>query len=129
MATVSSSTGSSLAISGLASGVDWQSIVTQLATAERSPETAWQQAQSVINQKNNAFGSIKSYLNNLPTDVQALKDPTLFAGRTAQTNDSSIGTATAATSATNGTFAFNISKLATAAEWPIAVADYASAAS
>ena len=61
---MASSSGVDLSVSGLASGVDWKSIVSQLAAAERSPETQWKASQSTIYQKNNAFGTIKSYLNN-----------------------------------------------------------------
>jgi flagellar hook-associated protein 2 len=115
MATTSSNS-SLLSISGLATGFDWKSVVTQLANAERLPETTWQQTQSTINQKNNAFGSIKSYLNNLQADAQALKDPTLYTSSLATTSDSTIASATAASSATIGTFTFNITQLATAAQ-------------
>ncbi len=114
-----------LSVSGLASGVDWKSIVTQLANAERSPETQWSSNQSKINQTNNAFGTIKSYLNNLQADVKKLKDTTIFSSRSASisnstdatgTADANVATASAATGAATGTFTFNISQLATAAK-------------
>jgi flagellar hook-associated protein 2 len=113
---MASTSGVDLSVSGLASGVDWKSIVSQLANAERSPETQWQTNQSKINQKNNAFGSIKSYLNNLQADAKKLKDPTLFTNRTAATSDATVATASAASGATTGTFTFSISQLATAAQ-------------
>jgi len=112
---MASTSGVNLAISGLASGMNWQTIVTQLAAAERSPETLWSRNQSKINQKNNAFGSIKSYLNNVQADVKKLQDPTLFTSRSASTTDATVATASAATGAITGTFSFNISQLATAA--------------
>ncbi len=105
--------------------MDWKTIVSELATAERSPETQWKASQSTIYQKNNAFGTIKSYLNNLQADVKKLKDPTLFTSRSASisnstnstgTADSSVATVSAATGATTGTFTFSISQLATAAQ-------------
>jgi flagellar hook-associated protein 2 len=116
MATVSSSTSSSLALSGLASGFDWQTVVTQLAQAERAPEIQWQTTQSTINQKNSAFNSIKSYLNNLQADVQALKDSTLYDNHASQSSDSTIASATAASAGVLGSFTFNISQLATSAQ-------------
>src|SRR5207244_1232164 len=100
---------------GLATGFDWKSVVTQLANAERAPEIQWKQNQTRINGKNTAFDRIKTFLNSLQADVKALKDPTLFASRTANTSDSAIASATASASATVGTFSFNISRLATAA--------------
>lgn len=113
---MASTSGVDLSVSGLASGVDWKAIVSQLATAERSPETRWKASQSSIYQKGNAFSSIKSYLNNLQADIKKLKDPTLFTSRSATTTDATIATASAASGAVTGTFTFNISQLATAAK-------------
>ena len=122
---MASTSGVDLSVSGLASGVDWKTIVSQLAAAERSPETQWQTSQSTINQRNDAFGSIKSYLNNVQADVQKLKDPKLFTSRSASisnstnstgTADTSVATVSAATGATTGTFTFSISQLATDAQ-------------
>jgi flagellar hook-associated protein 2 len=48
--------------------------------------------------------------------VQKLKDASLYNGRTASSSTSTIATATADTAATTGTFAFNISQLASAAQ-------------
>ena len=57
---MASSTGVDLSVSGLASGFDWKSLVSQLAQAERAPETVWQKAQDKLNQQNSIYGSIKS---------------------------------------------------------------------
>ena len=112
MATTS---GVDLSISGLATGFDWKSVVTQLANAERASETVWKNTQIKINGKNTAFDRIKTFLSTLQTDVQKLKDSSLYNGRTTSTSSSTIATAIAGTDATAGTFAFNISQLATAA--------------
>ena len=109
-------TGVDLSISGLASGFDWKSVVTQLATAERSAETPWKNSQTKINGKNTAFDRIKTFLSALQTDVQKLKDPALYTGRTATSSDTTVASASASNSATPGTFAFNISQLATASQ-------------
>ncbi len=111
-----SSTASSLAITGLASGVDWSSVITVLANAERAPETQWQQKQTAINAQNSAFDTIKDDLADLQADIQALQDPTLYSGVTAQSSNSDVATATAATGAAPGTYSFNISQLATSAK-------------
>ena len=118
-----STTGVNLAISGLASGMNWQNTVSQLAAAERSPETVWQKQQSTINQKNNAWGTIQSYLNNLQADVKNLSSPTLYSNFSAAISnsldasgaaDSTVATASAAAGATPGTYDFKITQLATA---------------
>src|SRR5690348_12336054 len=111
---MASTSGVDLSLSGLASGLDWKTVVSELANAERAPETQWQQHQATINQQNSAFGQIKALLNTFQANVQALKDPTLYGSRTAQSSDSTLATASAATSATQGTFTFNVSQLATA---------------
>src|SRR5947209_3600125 len=110
-----STSGLDLSISGLASGLDWKTVGQELANAERAPETQWQTRQSALNRQNSTFGQIKALLNTLQADVQALKDSTLYSSRTAQSSDATIATATANSGATQGTFSFVISQLATAA--------------
>jgi flagellar hook-associated protein 2 len=113
---MASTSGVDLSLSGLASGLDWKTLVQELANAERAPETQWQNRQATINQQNSVFGQIKALLNTLQADVQALKDPTLYNSRAAQTSDTTKATANADTGATLGTFIFNISQLATTAQ-------------
>ena len=47
----SSATSASLALSGLASGIDWTSIVNELLTVERAPETQMNATISTDQQK------------------------------------------------------------------------------
>jgi flagellar hook-associated protein 2 len=113
----STSTGnSSLAVSGLASGFDWQSVVTQLANAERSAEIPWQNQQTAINAQVSAYSSINDALTTLQTDIQALQDPSFYQSALAQVSDSTIASASSASGAALGNFAFKISQLATAAQ-------------
>lgn len=107
---------SGMQLTGLASGMNWSTIIQELAQAERAPETQWQQQQSTLTQQNNAFGTISSYLNNLKTDVTKLQDPTLYNATSVATSDSTIATATTSTGAATGSYTFNISQLATAAQ-------------
>ncbi|MDR3460056.1 MAG: flagellar filament capping protein FliD [Verrucomicrobiae bacterium] len=111
---MASSSGVNLAISGLASGFDWQSLVTQLAQAERSPETGWQTTQNKINSQNSSWTIIKSYLSQMQSSVQALKDSTIYNNRTAGSSVTTVASATSASGGMTGTFNFNISQLATA---------------
>jgi flagellar hook-associated protein 2 len=105
-----------LAVSGLASGMDWQSTVQELANAERAPETQWQTQQAAINTQNSAYTNIKSEMTTLQADIQALQDPTLYDSAAAQSSDATIAIVSAASGATTGSFAFNINQLATAAQ-------------
>jgi flagellar hook-associated protein 2 len=119
MSSVSSTnTGSgalNLAVTGLASGMDWSTVVSALANAERAPEIKWKQTQTNLNTQNTIFSTLKTNLTTLQTDIKALKDPALFESATAQVSDSSIATATADAGATLGSFTFNITQMATAA--------------
>jgi flagellar hook-associated protein 2 len=110
-----SSGNSSLAVSGLASGFDWQSVVTQLATAERSAETPWQNQQTSLGAQNSTYSTLNDDLTNLQADIKALQDPTFYQSATAQSSDSTVATGSADPGATSGIFAFNISQLATSA--------------
>jgi flagellar hook-associated protein 2 len=107
---------STLAVAGLASGMDWQTTVQELAAAEAAPETQWEQEQTTINTQNSAFSTIGSDLSALQTDLQNLENPDLYESATAQSSDGSVATATAASGTALGTYAFNISQLATAAQ-------------
>jgi flagellar hook-associated protein 2 len=112
MATTTSSS-SSLAISGLASGFDWQSLVSQLVQVERAPETQLQSQQSILQQQNNALGSIKTELSVLQNDVTALNAPGFFDSRTAAASDATLASTSAAAGTALGTYSFNVSQLAT----------------
>jgi flagellar hook-associated protein 2 len=105
-----------LAIAGVASGVDWQTIVQELAEAEAAPETQWEQEQTTLNTQNGAFTTISNDLTTLQTDVQNLQNASLYQNASVQSSNSSIATGTAATNAALGNFTFDISQLATAAQ-------------
>jgi flagellar hook-associated protein 2 len=107
---------SSLAVSGLASGMNWQTTVQELATAERAPETQWKTQQTTINSQNSAFTTIAGAITTLQNDLKTLQDPTLYQSASAQSSASDAATASAASGATSGSYAFNISQLATAAQ-------------
>jgi flagellar hook-associated protein 2 len=104
-----------LSVSGLASGFDWKSVVSQLAQAERAPEAVWARNQSKINAKNSAFTIVSSYLNQLQTAAKALKDPTIYDNRSAMSSTPANATATADAGARMGAYNFNFTQLATVA--------------
>src|ERR1700677_2272993 len=113
----SSTTGSpDLAITGLASGMNWSTVISELAQAERAPETQWQQQISSLDAQNSAYTSISGDFATLQTDIQALQDPSLYTGTSVQSSNSAVATGTVGSAATLGNYTFNISQLATAAE-------------
>jgi flagellar hook-associated protein 2 len=103
-----------LGVSGLASGFDWRSLVDQLIEVERSPEKAMLSDQTRINQRNNAFGALKSELSVLLTRLKTLKTANFFATRATQSSDPTVGTATAGAATRLGQYTFNIIHLASA---------------
>jgi flagellar hook-associated protein 2 len=103
-----------LAISGLASGFDWQTLVGQLADVERAPQRALLVEQTRIQERNNAFGGLKTQLGVLRNRVTALKDPTLFDSRTGASSNTALGGVSVSAGATVGKYTFAISQLATA---------------
>ena len=108
-------TSTNLAISGLASGFDWQSLVTQLIQVERAPEDALRTDQAALQQKNNAYGSIKTELGILQNRSTALSDASLYDSRLAQSSDATVATASADVGAAIGSYTFNFTQLATSA--------------
>ncbi|HZL12775.1 MAG TPA: flagellar filament capping protein FliD [Verrucomicrobiae bacterium] len=112
----STSLQSTLAVTGLASGMDWSTVVSELAQAERAPETQWQNQQSALNTQNSAFTTIANDLSTLQTDLQSLQDPTLYQSTAAQSSNTAMATAATGAKTSTGSFTFNISQLATAAQ-------------
>ena len=113
---VTTSTAQSLAVSGLASGMNWTSIVQELGNAERAPETQWQNQQTTIAAQNASYATITSDLTTLQTDTQNLLDPSFYRTVAATSSDSSVATANAASGTPAGSYKFNIQQLATAAQ-------------
>ena len=104
-----------LGLSGLVSGLDWRALVDQLSAAERIPQSRLRLDQTNIAKQNTAYAAIQTALTALQTRVQALNSTALFDTRNTTTSDESLATATAASGTTIGSYAFNISQLATAA--------------
>jgi flagellar hook-associated protein 2 len=96
--------------------MNWQTLVQELGAAEAAPETEWEQQQSSIGAQNSAFTTISKDLTTLQTDIQALQDASLYQGATVQSSNSQIATGTAGTGTPLGSYAFNVSQLATAAK-------------
>lgn len=103
-----------VSLSGLASGFDWKSLVTQLMDAERTPETTMRTQQAQMNSKVSSLTVIKTKLGDLQTSADALNDNTVFTARTATLADgSSTWSASAAPGAATGSYQFNVTQLAT----------------
>jgi flagellar hook-associated protein 2 len=112
MSAVSSSSGA-VQLSGLASGINWTNIISELLTVARAPETQMTAQQDTDNNINSAYQTIGSDLTTLGNDVTTLSNPSFFQSRTASVSDPSVASATAAQGTPLGSFTFNVSQLAT----------------
>jgi len=105
-----------LAITGLASGMDWGTIVTELAQAERAPETQWEAQQTAIAAQQTAYSTISTDLSTVQLDAENLMDPSFFDSVTAASSDTAVASATVSSGAPTGNYEFDIKQLATAAQ-------------
>ena len=105
-----------LGLSGLASNLDWRTLVDQLSNAERVPQTRLRTDQSTIARQNAAYAAIQTSLESLQTRVQSLNSTALFDTRSTTTSDEKMSSATASAGATIASYAFNVTRLATAAK-------------
>jgi flagellar hook-associated protein 2 len=115
MAAATSSTTSSLALAGLASGIDWTNIINDMVAAESAPITTMQAQQTTLNNEDAAYKTIGTDLTNLQNDITALSSPGFFQSATTSSSDSSVATAAAQSGTPIGAYAFLVSQLATAA--------------
>jgi flagellar hook-associated protein 2 len=104
-----------LGVAGLASGFDWKALVDQLSEVERQPQARLLSDQNKLEQRNNAYGSIKTQLDVLMNRVKALTDGTLFGSRAATVSDTAAASATVSAGTPLGSYAFNVTQLATSA--------------
>lgn len=96
---------------GIGSGLDVNSIVTQLMTAERAPLNILETKQSSFNAKLSAFGTLKSAISTFQTAVTALNSTGLGANTTTVSDATTVG-ASASTAAVPGNYAIEVSQLA-----------------
>jgi flagellar hook-associated protein 2 len=111
--TSSSSNNALLQLSGLASGIDWQSLVNQLIAVERTPETQMQAQQTTFQTQSSAFQTIGTKLSALSADIINLTTTNFFGGRTASSSNTSVATASASSGTALGNYTFNITQMAT----------------
>lgn len=104
-----------LGLSGLASGLDWRSLIAQLSEVERQPQKRLLSEQNTLELRRNAYGSILTQLGVLRTRVTALKSPDLFESRIATSSDTSAATASVSAGAVQGSYQFQFQQLATSA--------------
>jgi flagellar hook-associated protein 2 len=117
MSVAISASSSASTLSGLASGMDWTTIINEMVAIEQEPETTMEAQQTTLKTETTSYQTIGTDLATLQKDVTTLEDPSFFDSRTASSDASSVATATAATGTPLGTYSLDISQLATDASW------------
>ncbi|MBV1891817.1 MAG: flagellar filament capping protein FliD [Gammaproteobacteria bacterium] len=101
--------------SGIGSGLDIETLVTQLVTAERSPaESRLVKASAKYQGQVSAFGALKGALSGFQSALGSLQSLSTFSGRDVTSSDSDVLTASANSTAVVGSYAIEVSSLAKA---------------
>jgi flagellar hook-associated protein 2 len=109
---------SGIQISGLVSGINWNSIISELVTADSAGINQVKAQQTTVNHQVSSLGSLGTDLTNLSSSVFSLEDPSLYSGVTASsTTSGSSWAVTAADGTPLGNYAVNVSTLATASQF------------
>ncbi len=115
MATTTSSVTGTLSSAGIGSGLDVNSLVSQLVAAERAPaDTRLTKADATLTAQLSGVSSLKGALSTLQSAANALKGASSFDLRTATVSDNSYFTASATSSAVAGHYDVEVVQLATA---------------
>ncbi len=99
---------------GIGAGVDLQSMLSTIMAAERAPITALEKKITTTNSKISLYGDLSSKLDALRTAGNTLQFPSQLSATTAVSSDKTVLTASAAFYATPGSYAVNVTQLATA---------------
>lgn len=99
---------------GIGSGLDVNSIVTQLMALERRPLTALDTKEAKYQAQLTAYGSLKGALSSFQGAVAALANPAKFSAVTANLADTTVATVSASSAATAGSYAVEVQTLAQA---------------
>jgi flagellar hook-associated protein 2 len=106
-----------LQLSGLASGLDWKSLVDTLIDLERTPATRLEREKSTNNTRLGALNALTTRLTDLKAAVTGLKSSGLARARTATFSSGTSGwSANASAGAAVGSYQFAVTKLATTAK-------------
>ena len=98
---------------GVGSGLDINSIVTQLTAVEKQPLVQLQQNASKLQTKLSSFSTVKSQLASVQDAAQKLLDTDTWGAKTFTSSSSSVVTGSAGTGAKASSFKVRVGQLAT----------------
>jgi flagellar hook-associated protein 2 len=115
--TISTGTSGAITSSGVGSGIDTQSIVKALVSAEIAPKQSQITAQQTsATTQLSAVGTIKSALDTFRTAIAALSSESKFNGLSGTSSDATVAKVTVDTSAASGSYSLVVSTLATSSK-------------
>ena len=102
-----------LTATGIGSGLDIESLVTQLISAQRSPvETRLVARESALTAELSGFGSLKSALSTFQDSISSLNKLSSFGQRTTPSSNTDAVVASANSTAASGSYSLSVSQLA-----------------
>ncbi|MEZ5542638.1 MAG: flagellar filament capping protein FliD [Pseudomonadota bacterium] len=101
-----------LSAAGIGSGLDVNSIVSQLMEIERQPLVSLQQKKDSIDARISAYGTLKSALSTFQSAMQDLSTPSSLKVFTATSGDGGLFTATATNTAAASSYQVEVVRLA-----------------
>lgn len=104
-------------LSGLSTGIDTKAIVDQLMAVERRRLQAYQLDLSEVNAKNEAMGELKAGVTQYKSALNDIYKSSQLKSFDAKSADSDYITASASSSASEGTYAIQVKQLATSDRW------------
>lgn len=109
---------SGIQIAGLASGINWLSIVNELVAADSVGLNQVQAQQTTVNSQISALGTLQTDLTNLSNTVFSLEDAATYSGvSAASTTSGSTWTVAADQGTATGNTTIDVQQLATASVW------------
>ncbi len=97
---------------GIGSGLDINSIITQLMAIEQEPLLKLDQKEAIVQAEISSFGSIKSVLSSLQSSLDKLKESDTFLAKSATSSDNDIFTVSADTDAVASAYNVTVNRLA-----------------
>ena len=107
----------SVQLGGLFSGVDSQTLISQLMAAEQGTINRYKMRQQTLSTRETAVNDLQSKLQSLKTATAALSDASKLRAFTAASSDTDILTVEASNSAFEGNHAIVINQLASPERW------------
>lgn len=103
---------SSFTVGGLATGIDYNDLITKLIEVRRRPIEILESKKSSYNEKMNSYSELSSKLSSLRSAMNKLRLGSTFYVRTASTSDDTAAEATATGAASVGNYSIKVTTLA-----------------